>query len=88
MALPSRSSIRAASPRRGGFFPNVTTFNTLTGNKFAVLDGVTKNAYLGSFDITAVSAVPEPATWAMLLLGFGGIGVMLRGRRKALALAA
>ncbi len=72
----------------GGFFPKLTTFNTLAGNKFAVLDGVTKNAYLGSFDITAVSAVPEPATWAMLLLGFGGIGVMLRGRRKALASAA
>jgi hypothetical protein len=27
------------------------------------------------------SAVPEPAAWAMMLLGFGGIGFMLRGRR-------
>ena len=30
--------------------------------------------------------VPEPATWAMMLLGFGGIGVAV-GRRKAAALA-
>jgi hypothetical protein len=30
------------------------------------------------------SSVPEPATWAMMLLGFGAAGVaMRRGRRKA-----
>ena len=29
-------------------------------------------------------AVPEPATWAMMLLGFGAIGYSLRRRRKAL----
>lgn len=28
-------------------------------------------------------AVPEPATWAMMLLGFGGMGAMLRRRRPA-----
>lgn len=28
------------------------------------------------------AAVPEPATWAMMLLGFGGMGVALRRRRK------
>jgi hypothetical protein len=27
--------------------------------------------------------VPEPATWAMMLLGFGGIGMALRRSRKA-----
>ena len=31
------------------------------------------------------TAVPEPATWAMMLLGFGAIGVQLRRRRPALA---
>jgi hypothetical protein len=30
----------------------------------------------------AVGAVPEPGTWAMMLLGFGGIGVAMRRRRK------
>jgi hypothetical protein len=29
------------------------------------------------------AAVPEPATWAMLILGFGAIGYSLRSTRKA-----
>jgi hypothetical protein len=34
---------------------------------------------------TLTPAVPEPGTWAMMLLGFGATGVaMRRGRRKAL----
>jgi hypothetical protein len=31
------------------------------------------------------AAVPEPATWAMMILGFGAIGHMVRRRRAALA---
>jgi hypothetical protein len=38
---------------------------------------------------TAVtSAVPEPSTWAMLIMGFAGIGAMTYRRRKTAALAA
>jgi hypothetical protein len=32
-----------------------------------------------------LTAVPEPSTWAMLLLGFGGIGAALRRRRELAA---
>jgi hypothetical protein len=31
----------------------------------------------------SISAAPEPATWAMLLAGFAGTGMMLRRRRRA-----
>ena len=31
----------------------------------------------------AAAAVPEPATWAMMLVGFGGMGAMLRRKRPA-----
>jgi hypothetical protein len=43
---------------------------------FSLLDGVTLNA-----------VVPEPATWAMMILGVGGIGALAR-RRRAAGLAA
>jgi hypothetical protein len=30
----------------------------------------------------SAQAVPEPATWALMLLGFGGIGMAMRRRRR------
>ena len=47
----------------------------------------------GSFFVDEITpggdagAVPEPATWAMLLLGMGAVGSGLRRRRKVVALA-
>ena len=31
------------------------------------------------------AAIPEPATWAMMILGFGAVGAVIRRRRTALA---
>lgn len=36
---------------------------------------------------TAAGAVPEPGTWALMLIGFGGIGLSLRSRRRLEQLA-
>ena len=40
-----------------------------------------------AFLVEGAGAVPEPATWALLILGFGGIGVALRRQRSREALA-
>lgn len=37
--------------------------------------------------VAPTAAVPEPATWAMMLAGFGLVGGTLRSRRNSLALA-
>jgi PEP-CTERM motif len=44
----------------------------------------------GQFVVTfsISSAVPEPSTWAMMILGFAGIGAMTYRRRKSAILAA
>jgi len=37
--------------------------------------------------ITMQNGVPEPAAWTMMILGFGGVGALLRQRRGRLATA-
>ena len=42
----------------------------------------------GSFDkITISNAVPEPATWTMMILGVAGVGLALRRGRRTASLA-
>ena len=36
-------------------------------------------------DDVVLSTAPEPTTWAMMILGLGGAGAMLRRRRSQLA---
>jgi hypothetical protein len=37
----------------------------------------------GSAQTDLTFSVPEPTTWALMLMGFGGLGAALRGRRRA-----
>lgn len=44
-------------------------------------------SYGGTLTFTPNAAVPEPATWGMMLLGFAGIGWQLRRQRRSGAIA-
>jgi hypothetical protein len=58
------------------FRTNATNYTL--GGTFTTQDGsVAQRA-----NFAPVAAVPEPATWAMMLMGFGAMGVSLRRRRK------
>lgn len=53
-------------------------------SRFSATPGDDPSDYTGQFSFSAASAaVPEPATWAMLILGFGAIGATLRRRSNA-----
>ena len=57
---------------------------------FATGEGESSSGFVDYVTINSSSfqggGVPEPATWAMMLMGFGGLGAMIR-RRRALAMA-
>jgi hypothetical protein len=57
-----------------------------TGNTEIFGIGFSNTADLGSFEfdnVALTAAVPEPATWAMMLVGFGMIGAASRYRRRS-----
>lgn len=63
------------------FRTNATNFNL--GGTFTTQDGsVAQRA-----NFAPIAAVPEPASWAMMLMGFGVIGGAMRRRRRSTAQA-
>jgi len=63
---------------------NITSisFNLQTnGSSFAI-------SQLNTIGGRQAPAVPEPGTWAMMLLGFGGMGIAMRKRRTGIAVRA
>lgn len=59
-----------------------------TGISYAIFGGrdpaINGNSvYADNFTFDSAAAVPEPATWAFMIVGFGAVGASLRaGRRK------
>ncbi len=64
---------------------NPPTSLSFTGDEvFIEFDGGNQVAGQTSIIDVTTSSVPEPGAWAMMLLGFGGVGARLRGRPRRL----
>jgi hypothetical protein len=88
-------------PTNGGVVFNVTSkfigLSTIQGGDFSfdltnatgigASAGKALNTFSASSSGTLDITVPEPSTWALMILGFGGMGALLR-RRRVVALAA
>ncbi len=62
----------------------VTTGYLPTGVETTIISSST---YHQAFTFSVPGGVPEPATWAMMIIGFGGVGAVRRKRRKDVAFA-
>ncbi|WEK44155.1 MAG: PEPxxWA-CTERM sorting domain-containing protein [Candidatus Sphingomonas colombiensis] len=63
----------------------VVTYNANGG---PLINGATFSSEQNSFEFDNLArAVPEPATWALMILGFGAIGGAMRRRRTSVAYA-
>ncbi|MDN3275914.1 DUF642 domain-containing protein [Frankia sp. RB7] len=63
-------------------------FSTLGGAETLSFASNDSGAYGGVIGGVTISAVPEPSTWAMMMLGFAGLGFMAYRRRAGAVLAA
>jgi len=78
-----------------GLIPLVSTnqgylFNTLVvGPKWPAGATIWQSFDMYDFQLTGLQgpAVPEPTTWALMILGFGAVGAAMRRRRLAAILA-
>jgi hypothetical protein len=84
---PARNAANFVEGGRPAFNPaNVYTFflNTGTTTPSRLYFGVSDDIFEdngGSFTLS-IGGVPEPATWAMMILGFGVVGGAMRVRRR------
>lgn len=87
------SGFNGLQPVAGGSFPDFSSAQNLsfvfTGFRLDNATGASSSGYAsGLIDSVAVrtenvAAVPEPATWATMALGFGLVGAAARRRRSA-----
>ncbi len=85
VAASTFTGIQVGPPANGGQGVGATNrriyFTTSAGD--SLIGGMRFRSTANSFEVDniALGAVPEPATWAMMILGFGLVGAAMRSRR-------
>lgn len=81
--------IPGLSPGNGNWTaPGTNGIFQVVGTAGETFSGITLQTSQNSFEIDNLAvAVPEPATWAMMIMGFGAIGFAMRRRNRMFAAA-
>jgi hypothetical protein len=76
-------------PGYGGVFSTLSSINYVQST-YGNANAFPNNQFgtNGFFGPNLGIAVPEPATWAMMFVGFGGLGAAMRSQRRKAAVAA
>ena len=58
--------------------------SVMSGTQNLTVNGISRGngSYAGTIAFAAASAVPEPATWAFMIVGFGAVGASMRSARR------
>jgi hypothetical protein len=65
---------------RGGFIDAMNTFVVQYDEENTVFTDTGEKVGLPGLQATVNGGIPEPGTWALMILGFGGVGAALRRR--------
>ena len=89
LASPGSFDLGTFTTNGGGFTARSgTPFTVIAGDRYTLnFTGLSTDDRTSFIDNVSLGAVPEPTTWAMLLAGFGLVGVAAR-RRAGSAVAA
>jgi hypothetical protein len=77
------SGAASSGTASGSYTPAVNPYSLGIGVQ---INRTTAGTTTGDLNFAAV-AIPEPATWGLMMLGFGGVGAILRRRRMQPAFA-
>jgi len=75
-------NLTLTNPTTGQGFQEFSFTGTATSGSTILNFGLTDSALSGLDDVSVTAAVPEPSTWAMMLLGFAGVGFMAYRRKS------
>ena len=84
-------NLNFVTPANGDQHADVTNgLFMVSGDAGETFSGITLTSGTNSFEIDnlAITGVPEPTTWAMMLVGLGALGGALRSRRRTMAACA